>query len=202
MIWSKPPKMLAMSSGLFALVLAACPLASAHEAPAPGAMAASPYQPFLPLIGDWDVGPAGAPPVVLLRFGWGPGQSYLTFSATEGATTHLHFDGVLMWNGADHDLDMLVMLDVSPGASIQEQGAMKALPDGSFERDIIAVYSAGARLPGGGVASADGARVRYRQTFTPDGPNRMLTNALRQTPDGGWAPTFPGSDHLVMVRHA
>jgi hypothetical protein len=48
-------------------------------------------------------------------------------------------------------------------------------------------------------AGADGATARFRQTFQPDGPDRIKTRVLRETKDG-WVATFPGSDRLVMTR--
>jgi len=114
----------------------------AHEVPAPGTEATSPYRPYETLIGAWDVGQAGRPAQLVLRFGWGPAHSTITYAAAELTPNgeRPHFDGVLMWNGATHALDTLVMLDLSPGASIQEQGAFALQPDGSFVRDITATY--------------------------------------------------------------
>ena len=48
-------------------------------------------------------------------------------------------------------------------------------------------------------ASPAGATARFRQTFQPDGPDRIKTRVLRETKDG-WVATFPGSDRLVMTR--
>ena len=41
--------------------------------------------------------------------------------------------------------------------------------------------------------------AHFRQTFKAAGPDKIFTTVMRQT-DNGWAPTFPGGDHLVMTR--
>ena len=87
------------------------------------------------------------------------------------------------------------------GGAVQESGTVSVGPDGALTRKIIATYSSGTPLPPRGEVKAgpDGAIVRFRQTFKADGPNRVLTNGMRET-DTGWVATFPGSDHLVMTR--
>jgi hypothetical protein len=163
--------------------------------------AASPYTPYAFLIGQWDVAPeSGGPPMGGALFRWGPKQSYIWCAATllsEGKEVP-HFEGLLMWNGVQKNLDVLIALDLE-GGRIQEKGVVQLQPDGTVVREITASYSEGVRPMGMPVAGAAGATARFRQTFQPDGPDRIKTRVLRETKDG-WVATFPGSDRLVMTR--
>jgi hypothetical protein len=158
-----------IGAAALALGLVVAAPASAHDTPAAAGSAASPYAPYETLIGDWDLSGAHGPIGMTLRFGWGPAHSYITVSAVEQTQggEHTHFDGVMMWDGATHALDVLVMLDVSSGASVHEEGAFLRQANGSFVREITAVYSQGAALPSGGRAGPEGARVHFRQTYLP-----------------------------------
>jgi hypothetical protein len=40
----------------------------------------------------------------------------------------------------------------------------------------------------------------FRQTYRPDGTDKFLTSVMRETNDGSWIATFPGSEKLVMKR--
>jgi hypothetical protein len=40
----------------------------------------------------------------------------------------------------------------------------------------------------------------FRQTFKPDGPDKLITSVMRETNDKSWVATFPGSERLIMVR--
>lgn len=162
----------------------------------------SPYAPFVFLIGEWTASPAaGGAAMFVERFQWAGNRSYIQFSVATlaGEVEHQHFEGVLMWNGVNRNLDMLVMLDLNPTAEAQEQGQLIAQPDGSILREIVGVYSEGARLPDGRRAGPEGARFRFRQTFVPVDDTTVRTRVLRQ--DGEkWVATFPGSDDLVLKR--
>lgn len=165
-------------------------------------VASSPYAPYEFLVGEWDVGPEGGDPGLVARFRWGPNRSYLQYSASllvKGAEEP-HLEGVMMWNGVQKNLDMLLMLDLKDGRA-QERGVVSIEPDGTVVRDITAHYSPGVRLPprGESVAGPEGATVHFRHTFKAAGPDRILTALLRET-STGWVPTFPGSDRLVMKR--
>jgi hypothetical protein len=110
-----------------------------------------------------------------------------------------HFEGLLMWNGVHRNLDMLLSLDLE-GGRVQEQGTVSITPDGTVVRDITAYYSEGAGMvTTGRRAGPDGGVARFRQTFKAQSADRVVTSLLRESGDG-WAPTFPGSDHLVMIR--
>jgi len=149
---------------------------------------ASPYAPYAFLIGSWDFGPeSGGPAQGRMLFRWGPGKSYIWFATSllADGKEEPHFEGLLMWNGARKDLDMLVALELN-GAGAQEQGTLSVQPDGSAVREITSI-------------APTGAKGRFRQTFKALGPDRIQTQVLRETAQG-WVATFPGSDRLVMVR--
>ena len=155
----------------------------------------NPYGPYAFLAGTWNVEPEdGGAAIGVTRFKWGPNRSYLWFSMAmlvNGKETP-HFEGLLVWNGMKKKLDMLLTLDLANGLT-QEQGTLSVLEDGTVVRDITMVSGA----PGAGAGSSS----HFRQTFRSAGPDRVLTNAMRET-EKGWVATFPGSDHLAMTRRA
>lgn len=189
-----------------AAFLAAVALAAAVEAAAVEAKTeakdAGVYAPYAFLIGEWDVGAeAQGPSFAIARFKWGPGRSYMWYSASfiANGAEEPHFEGLLLWNGVHRNLDMLLSLDLK-GGRVQEQGTLSTAADGSVVRDITAYYSEGVgMLSTGRPAPEGGATVHFRQTFKSEGPGRVLTSLLRES-GGGWVPTFPGSDHLAMTR--
>jgi hypothetical protein len=183
------PKWLA--SLLLALVLATVPAANA----------AGPYAPYEFLIGDWDVSVAEGPPAMVARFSWGPNRSYIRYAASllTAKGEEPHFEGVLMWNGVAKNLDMLLMLDLSEHAAVQERGTLSLAPDGTLVREINASYSEGATPIGGRKAGANGTTVHFRQTYRRLAPDKIATAAMRETPHG-WVPTFPGGDRMIMTR--
>jgi hypothetical protein len=164
--------------------------------------ASSHYQPYRFLVGEWSVGAPGAAPMGVIRFRFGPGESYLWFSMSmlRGDAEQPHFEGMLLWNGARKNLDMLVALDLV-GGNAQEQGTVSIEPDGSVLREISATYSEGMRLLDGTVVGPGGATRAFRQRFTAVGVDRIET-ALTRKDGERWVPTFPGSDRLVMIRRA
>jgi hypothetical protein len=118
-----------------------------------------------------------------------------------GGAERPHFEGMLMWNGVRRNLDMLLSLDLE-GGRVQEQGTVSIAPDGTVVRDITAYYSEGVgMITTGRRAGPEGATARFRQTFKAQSADRVLTALLRESGDA-WVPTFPGSDHLVMIRRA
>jgi len=163
----------------------------------------NPYAPYEPLISDWDVASEGGGPAVAgTLFRWGPNHSYIWFAGSLliKGTAQPHFEGMLMWNGSHKNLDMLVVMDLKNGLA-QEHGTFSVAPDGTLVRDIEAVFSEGVQPLGLPVAGPEGEIVHFRQTFLPVGPDKVLTKVMRQSGEG-WVATFPGSDHLVMTRHA
>jgi len=176
------------AAGLLAAVLFA-----AAPAPAADAPAGSLYAPYAFLIGDWDVIPeSGGAPVARTLFRWGPNQSYVWFATSliEGGKETPHFEGILVWNGARKNLDMLLALDLENGGRSQERGTVALRDDGTVVREIIATSTG----PDGKATTA-----RFRQTFTPASADRILTSVLRESGQR-FVATFPGSDKLVMVR--
>jgi len=156
-----------------------------------GETANDPYGPYKFLIGEWDVVPEGGGPAAgIARLKWGPNKSYIWYSMSlldsATGTERPHFEGILVWNGVQKNLDMLLSMDLEHGL-IQEKGVVTAEPDGTVVREITASYS------------QSGATARFRQTFKAAGPDRILTRALRESPNG-WIATFPGSDRLAMSR--
>jgi hypothetical protein len=188
------------------LAVAITPLAVANPPQHAGAAAAhspsnSPFAPYAFLIGEWNVSPeSGGPPGLVLRFKWGPNQSYIWTSASLLANGHEepHFEGMLVWNGVRKNLDMLLVLDLNSGLAA-EQGRVYVEPDGTVVRDITGVFSEGVASIGRTKVGPEGATGRFRQTFKMTRPDTVLTSVMRESA-GGWVATFPGSDHLVMTR--
>lgn len=181
----------------FALFAALGGLAAASVA----APSSDPYAPYRFLIGEWDVSAeSGGPALGIARFRWGPNQSYIWYASSfliDGAERP-HFEGLLLWNGVHKNLDMLLAMDLEHGL-VQERGVMSVEPDGTVVREITASYSEGTRPIGQPVAGREGATARFRQIFKPVGPDKVLTQVLRES-GSAWIATFPGSDHLLMTR--
>jgi hypothetical protein len=149
-----------------------------------------PYAPYAFLIGSWSFGPeSGGAAQGRILFRWGPNQSYiwLETSLLVDGKEEPHFEGLLMWNGARKNLDMLLAVDLKGGGA-QEQGTLSIQPDGTAVREITLI-------------GPSGSTGRFRQTFRPAGPDRILTSVMRDA-SGSWVATFPGSDRLVMTRSA
>ncbi len=154
------------------------------------------------MIGDWDVkSEIDGTPVAVQRVRWGPNRSYIWYAMALLANKREepHLEGMLVWNGVHKNLDMLFVMDLRFG-QVQEQGTMSAEADGSLVRNITAVYSAGVQAMTGVVGPA-GATAHFRQTYKRIEPDKIQTSAMRQT-ESGWVATFPGSDHLLMVRRS
>ena len=177
---------------LCSLLAFGCATAPFHAPSAPAAPAAratgdSVYAPYRFLVGEWNVSPAdGGPAAGIVRFRWGPNESYLWLAVATLANgrEEPHLEGMLMWNGARKDLDMLVALDLNGGRA-QEQGRLYVDRDGTVVREITLI-------------DAKGASARFRQTFTRESERRVLTSVMRQQGEA-WVATFPGSDRLVMT---
>lgn len=174
---------------LVAALMACAPaMAQQHGAPAPAA-AANPYTPYEFLIGDWESNEQmGA---FVQRFSWGPRNSYIRYATSllgaNGAPEHLHFEGIAIYNGANHNLDFLVV--VEPGSYGQEQGTIHAEPDGTIVREVT-------------LTNSDGRVEHFRQTYRATGANTAITTLMRQAADGSWSPNFPGSENIVMRRRS
>lgn len=156
------------------------PVAQAQTAPATVEEA---YAPYAPLIGAWESN-NGA---IVQRFSWGPGRGYILFSTTiRGADggEHLHFEGMMLYNAQSQMLDFLVALE--PGSLSQERGTVRAEADGTIVRDVELV-------------APNGASSRFRQTFRLSADSGE-TSMMRDDSQGGWTPTFPGSERLAMRR--
>lgn len=171
-----------------------------QEAPIPKV-----YQPYVFLIGEWEVGPAGGPAAAMTRFLWGPKKTSIRYSGTllVNGEEQPNFEGLLVWNGVHRNLDMLIVLDLSTGDLVQEQGSVSVQADGSVVRDITVFYSEGNALPPDWkkAAGRDGASAHFRQSFKQIGPGRVRTSVFLES-EQGWVPSFPGSDDLVMVKRS
>jgi hypothetical protein len=168
---------------------------AAHAAPT------NPYGDYAALIGEWDVSAeSGGPPVAVSRFKWGPNHAYIWASQTilMNGKEYPHFEGVMLWNGVDRRLDLLVEADLNSGLA-EEKGVFRTDGQGGWVREIDTAFSEGARPLGLPAPGPEGVTVHFRQTLTPQSPDRILTSVMRQT-GTGWTPTFPGGDHLIMTR--
>ena len=171
------------------IVLVATAAGAQPSNPAAATDAASPaaYATLGPLIGEWDVGPEGAPAAFIERFSWGTGRAYVWLSVVliQGSgNEHLHFEGPIVWNAASQRYDYLFV--VEPGSLVQEKGEIYAIDGGVIVRDVL-------------LTAADGSTSRFRQTFHALDGSSMETSLMRQTTEG-WVPTFPRSERLIMKR--
>ena len=168
-----------------ALAIAGC--VTGIENAEASAAALEPHAALTPLVGEWNVGPAGATTAFVERFSWGPARAYIWSSVAvldPSGGEHPHFEGMIIWNAASRRFDYLFA--VEPGSLTQEQGEFHVEENGTIVRDV--------RLTG-----ADGTVSQFIQTFRLLDDGRIETSLMRKT-DTGWTPTFPGSDRLTMVR--
>ena len=161
------------------------------------------YAQYEALIGIWDVTARdGGPSFAVQRFTWGPGHSYIWYAGSfmgRDGKEEPHFEGMLVWNGVHKNLDMLLTMDLKSGRA-QEQGSFSVAPDGTIVREITGVFSEGVTPMGEGKVGPDGMSKHFRQTYKPDGADRFLTSVMRETNEGSWVATFPGSENLIMKR--
>lgn len=147
------------------------------------------YAPYAFLIGDWDTNVALSRPFAIVQsYHWGAQHAFIEASASvrqPGQADDLHFSGILTWNQARQNLDFLFMHE--PGTGGQEAGVVRVEADGTIVREITETTGQGAIRHG-------------RQTFRRMSDGRVITSMTHQNADGSWAPNFPGSDNLVMVR--
>ena len=149
---------------------------------------ANPYGAYAFLIGDWDSRPTGGPDIAIHQnFRWGTRQGFIYYTTStrlNGSPEAIHFEGMLVWNGATHNLDYVIASE--PGSGAQEQGYMHAEADGSVVREVT-------------MTRANGEVAHFRQTFRSTGPDSATTSLMRQTATG-WEPNFPGSENIAMTR--
>lgn len=153
------------------------------------AAASDPYEPYAFLIGDWYSTPPGGGPAIHQSFRWGTNRAsiaYTTLLAEPGRPERVHFEGLLVWNGANNQLDYVVALE--PGSGGQEKGVVRIAEDGAVVREVVATLR-------------DGSISSFRQTFRRTGPDGAITSLMRRAADG-WEPNFPGSGRIEMVRKA
>jgi hypothetical protein len=144
-----------------------------------------PYAALLPLIGEWDVGPPESAPAFVERFSWGPNRAYIWMSVAlfvPSGKEHLHFEGMIVWNGSTQRFDYLFV--VEPGSLTQEQGEFHVAGNGEIVREVV-------------LTRPDGSTGIFRQTFRAIADGLFETTLMGETPDG-WKPTFPGSERLTM----
>lgn len=161
------------------------------------------YGQYERLIGTWDMTASeGGQRVAVQRFSWGPGHSYIWYTGSfigPDGKEEPHFEGMLVWNGVHKNLDMLLILDLKSGRA-QEQGTFSVAADGTIVRDITGVYSEGVTPIGETQVGPDGMTKHFRQTFKPDNADKIITSVMRETNDGSWVASFPGSERLIMAR--
>ena len=179
----------AVSAGMFA-----GSAASAQQTPAPPQMQidaptkiANPYNAYEFLIGDWYTKPSGGPDLrIHQQFAWGTEKGsikYTTLTNVGAAPEAIHFEGLLVWNGATKGLDYVIA--VEPGSGGQEKGSLHVEADGAVVREVL-------------LTRADGKTAQFRQRFWREN-DAVFTSLMRKT-DKGWEPNFPGSERLAMSR--
>ncbi len=179
---AKPTLLFATACALLAAAAGAHPVEASNYLET-----ASPYVPYEFLIGNWYSPLPGSNLTIRQQFKWGPAKSYIsyaTYMAEPGKPEHLHFEGIMVWNGKSKALDFLFA--VEPPSGVEEKGTVKAEADGTIIRDVE-------------MTDAKGAVSHFRQTFRSTGANSAVTSLLRQT-DKGWTATMPGSEELNMTR--
>lgn len=148
---------------------------------------ANPYTAYEFLIGDWYTKPSGGPDLrIHQQFAWGTDHGsikYTTFTTVGAAPETVHFEGLLVWNGATKALDYVIT--VEPGSGGQEKGTVRAEPDGAIVRDVL-------------LTRADGKTGQFQQRFWRE--QGAVFTSLRRKTDTGWEPNFPGSERLAMSR--
>lgn len=155
------------------------------------------YNRYSFLIGDWDVSDAkGGRPFVTLKYHWGPNHAYILSGAYIAGTPH--YEGMMMWNGVHHNLDVLLATDMQHGLA-QESGSV-IFRDGAVIQLTTASYSEGVSA-GGPVAGPNGATQRTRQTMHSIDADHVALSVEVETPTG-WKPMMAGGDHLLMTRTA
>ncbi len=169
-----------------AALLFATPSALAQEA---GTETPPAYAPYEFLIGEWDAGPAGGAVSFIDRFSWGPRRAYIwqSVALVQSNGEHLHFEGPMMWNAATRRLDFLFAIE--PNSLAQERGEVSVGENGAIVRDVTLTY-------------ADGRQATFRHIIRSTGADTAEASMMRRTPQGGWAPEFPGSDRLLMRRRS
>ena len=90
-------------------------------------------------------------------------------------------------------------MDLKSGRA-QEQGTFNVTSDGTIVREITGVFSEGVAPIGEAKVGPHNMSKHFRQTYTPDGTDKFLTSVMRETKDGSWVATFPGSEKLVMKK--
>ena len=177
------------------LALGTAGAAPAHEVRIGKAAAIHPYAPYEFLIGDWNVAAAaGRPAFVTLRFHWGDNHAYIWYGAYLGQQPH--FEGMMMWNGAHHNLDTLISMDMEHGL-VQDLGTLSIL-NGVAIGESTETFSEGVGTDGP-LAGAKGKTSHTRQAMRPIDADHIALSFEIATPTG-WKPAIPGGDHLLMTR--
>lgn len=166
------------------LVAARSGVATAQAAPAPP-LPGFDHSAYEWLLGDWFSKNGGTSIRQSLTLSPNKGSvAYATYLGAPGQNEHLHFHGLMVWNGRSKAFDYLFA--VEPGSGSQERGTVRAQPDGSIVREVE-------------LTAADGAVSHFRQTFRKTGPQSAETSLMRKTA-AGWVPNFPGSERIEMRR--
>ena len=146
---------------------------------------ANPYGAYEFLIGDWYTKPTGGPDLRFhQQFSWGTEKGsikYTTLTTVGPAPEAVHFEGLLVWNGATKLVDYIIVTE--PGSGGQEKGTLHAEADGAIVRDVL-------------LTRADGKTSTFQQRFWRE--NGALFMSMMRKTDKGWEPNFPGSERLAM----
>jgi hypothetical protein len=170
-----------------AVILVASPAAAHSVVQTHAVSTTKPYAPYEFLVGDWYTKLPQENAIIHQQFGWGPGKASMTYSTfidMAGQPEHLHFGGVMVWNGKSHALDYLFA--VEPDSGVQEKGTITGQPDGSIVRQVEATYP-------------DGRVTQNRQTFRKLADGTVATDLLDRKPSG-WVSSMPGGQPIIMSR--
>ena len=145
------------------------------------------YAPYEFLIGDWYTKLPGENALIHQQFSWGPGKgsiSYATYFGPPDHADHLHFGGMMVWNGKSRLLDYLFA--VEPDSGVQEKGTFAVQPDGTIVREVEATYP-------------DGKVTQNRQIFRKMADGTVSMDLLDRKPSG-WASSLPAGKPIIMSK--
>jgi len=161
-------------------------MAGAHEVRQTHYLAtAKVYAPYEFLIGDWYTKLPEGNIVIHQQFSWGPGKAsmnYMTYFNAPGREEHLHFGGLMAWNGKSRAVDYL--FTVEPDSGVQEKGTFSVRPDGSVVREVHETRP-------------DGKVVENRQIFRKLADGTISMDLLDRKPSG-WASSLPAGQPIIM----
>lgn len=184
------------------LLIAAGPVASltAQDTPGDGGRRAIPTRFFAPLIGSWTLPDSALPPDSPLRgryatLAWGPDQRAVMFfeGHLPGRFETAILSGIAAWDPATSRVQFFAYNNQSDFLFL---GAYTEIREGYLAREYEVRYP-----PDHEYAKSGNSVIQFRESYTPDGPDRLLTTLeYFNKRDGIWSPWGSGRGVLLRVR--